>query len=317
MKKWLSIILVLVMALSLLAGCGGKSTSAENGTAYNDRLTGSSVLADEAGSGAPELEYSSSSSSSQSSADNLPQNQKMVRKIWLDAETEDLTSLLSNVEQRISELGGYIESQNLQNGSKYSGSRRYRYADLTVRIPADKLDEFVDQVAEASNIVSKRQTAENITLSYVATQSRVTALETEQTRLLELLAQAENMTDVLSIEKRLTEVRADLEEYTSQLRVFDNQVDYGTVYLNISEVVEFTDTEEPETVWERIGAGFMESLENLGDFFVELFVFLIVASPYLIPLGLVIAGIVFLIRKKSKKQKKHTIKTDFPDENAK
>lgn len=313
MKKWLSLVIVLCLAVSLLAGCGGKSTTAENGNAYRDKLTGSGVLADDVGS-APELEYSSSSSTAANSTTILPENQKMVRKIWLDAETEDLTALLSNAEQRIAELGGYIESQNLQNGSKYSGSRRYRYAELTVRIPADKLDSFVNQVAEASNIVSKRQTAENITLSYVATQSRITALETEQTRLLELLAKAESMSDILSIEKRLTEVRADLEEYSSQLRVFDNQVDYGTVYLNISEVVEFTATEEPETVWERIGAGFMESLKNLGDFFVELFVFLIVASPYLIPLGLVAAGIIFLVRRNAKKQKNHPAKTDLTEE---
>lgn len=313
MKKWLSLVLALVLAASLLAGCGGKSTAAENGVAYKQELAGTGVLADNAGS-TPNIQHSSASTANQSGITTLPQSQKMVRKIWLDAETEDLTPLLANVEQRISELDGYIESQNLQNGSRYSSSRRYRYAELTIRIPAAKLDEFVNQVAESTNIVSKRQTAENITLDYVATQSRVTALQTEQTRLLELLAQAESMADVLSIEKRLTEVRSDLEKHTSQLRVFDNQVDYGTVYLNISEVVEFTATEEPETVWERIGTGFMESLKNLGDFFVELFVFIIVALPYLIPLGLVAAGIIFLARRKAKKQKNHPIKTDLTEE---
>ena len=71
--------------------------------------------------------------------------------------------------------------------------------------------------------------------------------------------------------------------------------------LNISEVVEFTSVEEPETLWERIGTGFMESLENLGNFFVELFVLLIVASPYLIPLALVTALVIYLIRRNTKK----------------
>ena len=303
MKKWLSLIMAVCMAVCLLAGCGGASMENGSSDKLMSNVAGSGALADDAGSS---VEYSASTFTSDNSAAVLPENQKMVRKIWLDAETEDMSPLLEQLEQQIASLGGYIESQNLQNGSKYSGSRRYRYAELTIRIPADKLDGFVEQVADASNIVSKRQTAENITLSYVATESRVTALETEQTRLLELLAQAESMSDVLAIEKRLTEVRADLEEHTSQLRVFDNQVDYGTVYLNISEVVEFTATEEPQSVWERIGTGFMESLKNLGEFFVELFVFVIVALPYLIPLVLVAVGIIFLVRRsKEKKDRKH------------
>ena len=48
-----------------------------------------------------------------------------------------------------------------------------------------------------------------------------------------------------------------------------------------------------------------ESLKNLGDFFVELFVFVIVALPYLIPLGLVITGVIFLIRRSNKKKNKN------------
>lgn len=299
MKKWLSLILALVLAVSLLAGCGGAAK--ENGAGG---LMGSAV-ADDALSDRYYSESESSNSVSGSSATVMPENQKMVRKVWLEAETEALDTLLSGVEAQIAALSGYIESQNLQNGSNYSGSRRYRYAELTVRIPAEQLDGFVSKVSETANIVSKKQTAENITLSYVATQSRVTALETEQTRLLELLAKAESMSDILDIEKRLTQVRSDLEEYTSQLRVFDNQVDYGTVYLTIREVVEFTVVEEPETVWERIGTGFMESLKNLGDFFVELFVFVIVALPYLVPLGLVTTGVIFLIRRSNKKKNKN------------
>ena len=60
-------------------------------------------------------------------------------------------------------LEGYIESRDLQSGSR-------RSADLTVRIPADRADDFVRQVTEASNVTSSSETVENITLTYVATQ---------------------------------------------------------------------------------------------------------------------------------------------------
>ncbi len=292
MKKWLSLTLVLLLTVGLLAGCGAQSKGAAS---MDMAANGSAEIAPEEGILTEDKEISASDTA-------FPENQKMVRKIWLETETEDLDELLSDVEQQMAALNGYIESQNQYNGSNYSGSRRYRNASLTIRIPADQLDGFITQVSDVSNIVSKKQTAENITLTYVATQSRITALQTEQTRLLELLAQAENMSDLLDIEKRLTQVRTELEQVTSQLRVYDNMVDYGTVYLEIREVTEYTVVEEPDTIWERIGTGFMNSLKGLGDFLVEVFVFLVVALPYLIPLGLLITGVIFLLRRRRKKK---------------
>ena len=130
---------------------------------------------------------------------------------------------------------------------------------------------------------------------------------------MELLAKAETMEDLLKIESRLTDVRTELEEVTSQLRLYDNLVDYGTIYLNLCEVREYTVVEEPETVWQRIGSGFMESLKNLGTFFTELFVFVIVALPYLAVIALVAVGIVLLIKFRKRKPKK-PIQTDLSEE---
>ena len=288
MKKLLALTLTLLLVAAMLFGCGAKSNDAAEGGA--NRYESDEIYDKEI-----------SGSTTDSSAAPQQTNQKLVRKVWLNAETEDLDALLATVDSRITELSGYVENREVYNGSNYA-SRRYRTASLTIRIPADKLDEFVGQVTENSNIVSQNETTENITLSYADTESRQKALEVEQTRLLELLAKAESMEDILKIEERLTQVRTELEEVTSRLRVYDNMVDYGTIYLEINEVREYTVVEEPETVWERIGTGFMESLEILGNFFVELFVFLIVALPFLVPIGLVITALI-LLRKRAKRKK--------------
>ena len=289
MKKLIALTLALLLVAAMLFGCGAKSHDAAEGGSANRYEPGE--IYDKEISG----------STTDSSTTTQQTNQKLVRKVWLNAETEDLDALLATVDSRITELSGYVENREVYNGSNYS-SHRYRTANLTIRIPADKLDEFVGQVTENSNIVSQNETTENITLSYADTESRQKALEVEQTRLLELLARAESMEDILKIEERLTQVRTELEEVTSRLRVYDNMVDYGTIYLEIYEVREYTVVEEPETVWERIGTGFMESMEILGNFFVELFVFIIVALPFLIPIGLVITALI-LLRKRAKRKK--------------
>lgn len=293
LQKWISVLLTVLLLLSLV-GCGAEAPR-DSANQYGGATMDMGMAADKEAEESPSL-------SENGNAPALPENQKMVRKVWLEAETEELDSLLSSVEQRISQLGGYIEKQNTHNGSAYA-THRSRYAELTVRIPADRLDEFVTNVSEASNIVSKEQTAENITLSYVATESRVKALETEQTRLLELLAKAETMEDILKIESKLTDIRTELEEVTSKLRVYDNMVDYGTIYLTINEVRQYTVVEEePETVWERISTGFVENAKDLWNGITELFIFLVTGLPYFIPLGLVVTVFLLILRRKPRKK---------------
>lgn len=297
LRKVLALVLSLLLLLSL-AGCGAAA----------DKLTGGMMEAMDGGD-IPRDDYlvKEEASSAADASSPLPENRKLIQTVNMYVETEDLDAVLQQVESRIAELGGYIESSNVQNGSAYSG-RRYRSAELTCRIPASDLEAFVDKVGAITNIVSSRKTVEDVTLSYVATESRMNALQTEEARLLELLAQAETMDDLLTVEARLTDVRTELEQVTSTLRVFDNQVDYATIYLNVEEVTEYTEVTEPETVWQRIGAGFKKSLKGVGNFFKELFVFVIVASPYLVVIGAVAVGAAFLIRNLIRRRKNKNIK---------
>ena len=307
-QKWLCILLAALMLLSF-AGCGAESMamdSVENEYYYSTEKgdyeapmePGDAIYGETAGSGtaaAPEM------------------NRKWIVTVSMDAETEDLDTLLAQLGEEIRLLNGYVEDQNIYNGSTYS-NRRYRSASMTIRIPADQLDAFTQEVAGISNIVSTNRNLEDITLNYVATESRVKALETEQQRLLELMEQAETMSDLLEIEARLTDVRYELESYASQLRVYDNLVDYATIHLSISEVQEYTPAQE-RTVWQRIGEGFVSSLKGVGNFFVELFVFLLVASPYLAVFGGIVVGIILLIRRSAKKKKvKQVILPPLPTE---
>ena len=290
MKKWLALILACLLVCLLAFGCG---------KATNDGA--SMEKAEDYAGGTAEDSGDVLTDSVQSTSTAVNPGQKLIRKVWLNAEIENMDPLLESIDQRVTELGGYMETRNIYNGSQYGG-HRYRNAELTVRIPADKLDSFVQHVADSANIISNKETADDITLSYVATESRLTALQTEETRLLQLLAEAKNMSDLLQIEDRLTEVRTELEQVKSTLQVYDNQVNYGTIYLSVSEVKEYTVVEEPETVWERIGAGFMQSLKDLGNFFTELFVFAVVGLPYLVLIGIAVTAAVLLWKLRRKKK---------------
>ena len=291
-KKLLALLLVLVMTISVLAGCGASSS-------YKD------AVVEEAAPMEPMKDMAAGgvmmqSNGMGSTTQEMPTGQKLIRRVNIDAETEDLDALLVQLQAQISASNGYIERQDLYNGSSYS-SYRHRNANLTIRIPADKLDGFVVQLKDASNVVNYSESQEDVTLTYVSTESRIKALETEQERLLELLSQAENMSDLLEIEARLTDVRYELESVTSQLLVLANKVDYATINLYISQVKEYTEVDE-QTVWQRISNGFKENLKDIGEGAVDFFVWLVTYSPQLVLSAVVIAGGSVLLRRvKAKK----------------
>lgn len=288
MKKILSILLCAALVLTLTA-CGG---SAKNTSAMG-------VMREEAAAEAPAMmaDNAASLKGAQPQSAALPEGRKWIITIDMTVETDDLDMLTADLDQKIKSLGGYVEDQSVHNGSNYA-SRRYRSANLTVRIPEEKADQFTSDISGLANVVSQNLRREDITLNYVATSSRVTALETEEARLLELLAQAETMEDLLTIEARLTDVRYELENYTSQLRLYDNQIDYATIYLYIEEVQEYTPVEEPG-FFERIRNTFSDALEGLGDGIVNITVFLVGNSPYILVFGTV----AFVICKLAKRPK--------------
>ena len=285
-KRYTGLMLALLLLLSLTA-CG--AAAAPEG------------MQNEMAMDAP-MEEQALADNSLSGSDSLPQNRKWVITLRMQAETEDLDAMLDQVFAQAEALGGYVEDQNIHNGTAYA-SHRYRSASLTVRIPAQSVDNFTEQVEKTANLVSSSRNLEDITLQYVDTETRLKALEVEEARLLELMEQAETMSDLLEIEGRLTEVRYEKERITSQLRTYDNQVNFATVYLDIEEVLEYTPVEEP-TVWERISGGFVDSLRGVGQGFADLLIWLIVMSPYLVIWALVILAAVFIIRKCIRRKKK-------------
>lgn len=291
-RKTLSIGLVLILLCSLLTGCGAKSGSTEK-----------MAMPQEAPMemGAYDLGSGNSLAGAQDTAQTLPESRKWIVTVRISAETEDLDAVTEALDRQIADLDGYVEDQHVYNGS--GTSRRYRSASMTIRIPADRVDQFTDQLAGIANVVSQDKNLEDVTLRYVSTESRMKALQTEEARLLELMAQAETMSDLLEIESRLTDVRYELESVTSQLRLYDNQIDFATIHLEVDEVREYTPVKDP-TVWERIRDGFAGSLKGLGKGFVDLLVWIIASSPYLVVLG----GLTFLIVRLWKNRKKRKMK---------
>ena len=307
-KKVKALLLGLVLAL-FWSGCGSSASdmSTESYGGYADMNS----AAMDSGSGIyyDGEYYEEAGSSSPTSSESVRAGRKLIRTVHLDVETMEFDELLSYVKDKTAELGGYVESMDIYNGSTYysysysgTGYRDYRNGSLTLRIPKDKLDSFLTIVEDNSNITNRSEKEVDVTLDYVDLDSHKAVLLAEQERLLALMEQAETIDDIIMLESRLSEIRYQIESMESQLRTYDNQIEYSTVYLNITEVIELTPIEpEEKTTWERISEGFVDSLKNVGNGIKEFFIGLIIVSPYLLVFALIllaIIGIVYFVVKK-------------------
>lgn len=295
-----------ITGLLLLAatGCGGAAVSNTSAGAVSESYAVAEKAMDAA---APQMEYAAQDMdaggaiTSESGIDPVIQNgRKLIKTVRLEMQTKEFDALTDGLVKKVQEMDGYIESSAMWGNSYYNSDTRS--SEYTVRVPSDRLNEFIDVVGGLGNITYKNESIEDVTLQYVDVESRKKALETEQERLLELMEQAENLEDLLAIESRLSEVRYELENYGSQKRYLDNQIDYSTVYLTVTEVERITETGR-KTFFEEIAERFGDSLYMVG-FGVREFVIVLVGSlPVLAVWILVIAVFVLVIRKVVYKEK--------------
>lgn len=222
---------------------------------------------------------------------------KLVRSGALYLETKEFDTLYSAVNGEIARLGGYVEN------SRVTGGDAKRRAEITARVPAESFEDFFGAVKELGSVTSESTYVKDITLTYIDIESRLKALREEEAALLALFEGAANLENLITIRSRLTEVRSEIEDYESRLRVLENSVSYSVVTLRIDEVERITPTVKT-SVWTRIKDNFIEGVENVYLFIKEAFVFILASVPYLVLVGVLAAPVLFAGYRKRKKGKR-------------
>lgn len=296
--KTCKILFLSVFLLAALGACGGYNrgeTAQSSSSSQSYDTDYESPGADSAESEAAAPENGLEESALGEGAVPRAENRKLITTVNLTAETKEYDSFLTWLEGRVAEAGGYVETSDL-----YAYSEDSRSCQLKLRIPAEKLNGFLAEVGENCHVLQRSTQEEDVTLEYVDAESYRDALLAEQKRLMELLEQASSLEDILNIEDRLTNVRYQLQNYESTLRVYDSQINYSTVYFSLEEVRELTEP-EPENWGSRAWAGMKNNAKDLGRFFQELGLFFVTHLPTLV-FFLIIAGVILLLTAKPRRR---------------
>ncbi len=305
MKKRLFAVTLCILLMLSFAACGtsGDKMAAadmENGAFITEGSM--EFYSDSAADISGDFKYTANQSASGAEA---PESQnateeKIIKTVDLSIQTKEYEAYLTALTANVAKLGGYVENSTNHMGSYYSANSN-RSSTYVVRIPADKLDEFLTGAEEKGKIIRKTENQQNVTLEYVDLESRINAFKTERTTLTGLLEKAASLEDVLSIQERLSEVNYQIESYTAKMRVLENRIGYSTITLNIDEVERVT--EEKPGIGTRIKNTFLDNLEELGEWISDFVVNFIGGLPIIIPVVAVIAVAIIILRKIIKKRR--------------
>lgn len=245
----------------------------------------------------------------------IPDSRKLIRNVDLSFETTDFDTFVQDIQSKTTALGGYIESSDV-SGNAYTDRRRSAY--FTLRIPKPQVDSFLSFAEGEANLTRKYENTQDITLQYYDTESRKKALQSEYDRLLELMAKAESVDAVIAIEQRLSEIRYQLDSFESDLRRYDNQVDYSTVTVDVSETTVLTASEK-SGFWSRVQANLESNLEDLCDAAIGFLIWFLSSLPVLLALAIlffIIYRIVKAIRSRRKARKAEKVSPKIADKVA-
>ena len=274
MKKIVALILMFCMLCLLFVSCG--SNGAANDAGYS-KAEG-------------DIYYSESSEQSTSTTvvtdQKVEEDRKIIKTYNLSLETKKFEQDSSFIVSKAEELGGYIANSSVSGNRLSSESGGSRSARYTVRIPAASLDAYIEAVSQVCNVYSSSLTTEDITDSYYGIQAQLDSLVIQEQKLTAMLAEAKTLQEMITLDDKLTAVRSEINSLNYRLQSMDKSVNYSYVYINLTEVQEYH--VEEQSYFQKLGEAIIDSANNFIEVIGDIVIFLV----WVLPFGIVLAGIV-------------------------
>ncbi|MDZ8263603.1 DUF4349 domain-containing protein [Nostoc sp. ChiQUE01b] len=197
-------------------------------------------------------------------------------------QTIDAVSQIINQQQ--GDLIGLKQQQPKNDNPRYT-------ATIQLRIPENRLEPTLEQLAKLGTVESRNITAEDVGDRLVDLQARLTNLQKTEANLQKIMDRAGSVRDVLSVAQELSNVRETIEQINAQLKSLQNQVAYSTITLNLKAAVSSTSSQpafglQVQETWNKS----THSLSSFSVGLLKLGIWLIVYSPYLLIFAALVYG---------------------------
>lgn len=167
---------------------------------------------------------------------NLPPKTKIIKIADIKFQVQNVEKTQKNIAQLVQKNGAYISSEN--------ATKTDLYVEYQMVIRTNQnFDTIINQVLTQSVYTDyKRITAEDVTEQYTDIATRLKTKKDVEQRYLAILKQASKITDILSVERELKQIREEIEAAEGKLRYLSDRIAYSTITLNFYEKLNYSPT---------------------------------------------------------------------------
>lgn len=219
-------------------------------------------------------------------------SQKLVRSGGINFQSEDLEKDYQQIKGLLGGFNAYLENES-QNNDQFRKSY-----NLLIRVPSDKYDSLLDVISNlAFKVDNKYSNTDDVTERYYDLQSHIQNKKELEKRYREILSKANEVKDILEIERNLNEVRSDIEMMEGQFNYLSKQIKFSSLQVQFYEELPYElNAPKKKGFWVRI----FNALDNGWQVFLTVFVGLVTLWPFYIA-GALIFVLVIYLKKKNKK----------------
>jgi len=235
----------------------------------------------------PMMDVAQSAEKVANSASAVDVNRLIIKNADLAIVVPDPGADMARISKLADELGGYVVSSNLSQSYYGPNSIEVPEVALVIRVPVERLDEALAKIKETAVKVNYETTnSMDVTSDYVDLQSRLSAKQAAEKKLLEILEDAKDTEDVLAVYTQLQMIQTEIESLKGQIKYYEQSAALSSISIRLIA----QEGTQPITIdpWRPEGA-VKQALENLVYFFQNFVDFLISFVIFVLPALILIA----------------------------
>ncbi|MCD5410602.1 MAG: DUF4349 domain-containing protein [Clostridiales bacterium] len=263
MKKVLVLILILVSIFSII-GCAADREYSEN---RDHNETGMEIA---------------ESKSNEQSLDSVEKQRKLIKNLVMRIEVIDIEEAIGKIENIIIPINGYIHNQRLW---EHEDDIR---AEVNIKVPSMYFTQISSELRKLGEVIYSNISSTDVTEEFIDLVARRKTFETQETRLLSFIDKAENVDELLSIERELERVRFEIERIIGRINYLENATDYSNINISLYSKVQPAST-VANGGWEKIIFAFKDGIGVFGRVVIGIVTALVWLFPFIIVVLIFIA----------------------------
>jgi hypothetical protein len=220
--------------------------------------------------------------------DSAEIDRKIVRTGNISMEVEDIVKAQSDISDIALQMDGYIVTSNLNAATENP------CGFISFRVPAGKFNDAMARLRLlAIKVTNENTSSQDVTEQYMDLKAQLSNYEATEAQYLELLKKADNVKDMLEVQRELSNVRGQIERIKGRMQYLERTSDTSLIEVSLTK-----SSPIGQSTWDVGGVfkGAVDGLIAFGKVLLSILIWLLVFSP----VWIIVLVIIFVVRRRKK-----------------